>query len=761
MRVYFPLMTALLFLLFAERLAAKGTLQSKLDSLAKAVENAKPDTNKVNLLNQLAFKSSTADAKQSLKYAEEAYALASKLNWTKGMAWAIAYKGSGYRDLAEYDKAKQCMREGLRLFESINETLGVAAFTCNLGSVLQEEDLLDSALYYMQLALKLDEKHGYKKYAAIVTNNIADIYHMKKDHEQAIKYQEISIALNTELGDEDGLAANYNSMGVIYDNLGDYPRALANYLKMLKIAEKKGDNWAMAVAHVNVGSLYFTHHDYTNALLQYEKALQFMEKAGRKKNGAIILSNIGSVYCDGLGEYEKSLHYFLQAMEIHEEVGNKFGKGLALGNIGIALKQMKQYEAAATCYNASMMITKEIGDETGTATNLKDLAGICLAIIKDPKGQPIPLSRGLEDSLKRMLMKYNTTYKLPTGKSELLKAAINYQEAGLKIAKETEEPLLMRQCYEGLATSYRMNGNFKAALEAADNYRAIKDSAFSTETEKKILQQSLKFDFEKKEAVAKVEQEKKDELTAKELQRQKMMRNGFLGGFAVMVLFAGVFLKQRNHIKEGKKQSDELLLNILPAEVAEELKAKGRAEAKLIEEVTVLFTDFKGFTQLSEKLSPRALVAEINDCFSAFDHIMQKHGVEKIKTIGDAYMAAGGLPTPNKTHAEDVVKAAVEIQEYMRKHKAEKEKRGELFFEIRIGVHTGPVVAGIVGVKKFQYDIWGDTVNTASRMESGGSEGKVNISESTYAIVKDKFNCEYRGEIDVKGKGLLKMYFVG
>ncbi len=218
--------------------------------------------------------------------------------------------------------------------------------------------------------------------------------------------------------------------------------------------------------------------------------------------------------------------------------------------------------------------------------------------------------------------------------------------------------------------------------------------------------------------------------------------------------------EQKTYLEIEKQKSDKLLLNILPQEVAEELKTKGHADAKQFDEVTVLFTDFKDFTRLSEKMTPRELVEEIHAYFKEFDKIIDKYGIEKIKTIGDSYLCAGGLPVPNRTHAVDVVNAAIEIQAYTARRIEDKAAEGKEPFAVRIGIHTGSVVAGIVGIKKFAYDIWGDTVNTASRLENSSEAGKINISSATYKLVKDKFNCQYRGKIQTKGKGGIDMYYV-
>jgi class 3 adenylate cyclase len=218
-------------------------------------------------------------------------------------------------------------------------------------------------------------------------------------------------------------------------------------------------------------------------------------------------------------------------------------------------------------------------------------------------------------------------------------------------------------------------------------------------------------------------------------------------------------VEQREELKLDKINIDKLLLNILPVSVAKELKENGFVKPVYYNSATIVFTDFVGFTKISEILTPEELVAELDKLFSIFDHVMDKYSLEKLKTIGDSYMFVGGVPIASNNHAIECVLAAIEIQDQMSRVNDEKDKMGKPIFELRIGVNTGPLMAGVVGEKKFVYDVWGDSVNLASRMESSGERGLVNISKSTYEIVKDFFETEVRGEIFAKNKGVVKMYF--
>jgi len=224
--------------------------------------------------------------------------------------------------------------------------------------------------------------------------------------------------------------------------------------------------------------------------------------------------------------------------------------------------------------------------------------------------------------------------------------------------------------------------------------------------------------------------------------------------------FQNILNEQNIVIQNEKDKSDKLLLNILPVEIAEELKETGAIEAHQFEKVTVLFTDFVNFTGISELLTPQQLVAEIHHCFKNFDEIIERNGLEKIKTIGDAYLAVSGLPKSNTHYPKNAVKAAIEIIEFIESYKKEKQFLDNAGWGVRIGINSGPVIAGIVGVKKFAYDIWGDTVNTAARMEQCSEPGKINVSINTFELVKNDFTFNHRGKIEAKNKGMIDMYFV-
>jgi class 3 adenylate cyclase len=220
-------------------------------------------------------------------------------------------------------------------------------------------------------------------------------------------------------------------------------------------------------------------------------------------------------------------------------------------------------------------------------------------------------------------------------------------------------------------------------------------------------------------------------------------------------------LQHKNKIIADEKQRcDDLLLNILPAEVMEELKETGKTTAKNYDLVTVLFADIKDFTSIVENLSPEELVSGIDEYFEMFDRIVEKYGVEKIKTVGDAYICVSGLPVANSSNPVTIVNVGLEMIEAVKELSEKRKNLGQVAFELRIGIHSGPVVAGVVGVKKFAYDIWGDTVNMAARMQQHGEPGCVNISNTTHDLVKHRFNCTSRGLMEAKHKGMVDMYFV-
>lgn len=607
-------------------------------------------------------------------------------------------------------------------------SLVIVLLLANISSYAQKQgpELIDSLIHELSKAKADTIKVQYMSQISFAYSNI--------NPDSGLIFGNRALDLAKKIKWEKGIGNAYYFRGSNYISLSKLPEGLDDYFNAMRYFENLGDSNKLAGALSNIGVIYGYQQKKDKALEYFLKALEVIRKVKPRSNfEAAHLGNIGITYFDKY-EYAKALDYNMQALSILKELNNVEMLPSNLISIASIYLETKDNLNALHYAKQAFDLATEIGNENVLAQCYYVKGNAILRIVAQNSQQ---LLDSMYDGSKELALK-DARANLDTALTKLIELGDKIQLASL---------------YRSFVELEEFQGNYQKAFYYLKLNKTIDDSLFTADNNDKIMQSAMQYEFDKKEATAKLEQEKKDAI-------QRNIRNSIAAGLIGTLVFLIVVYRQRNKISKARKRSDELLLNILPEEVAEELKEKGSADAKLIEEVTVLFTDFKGFTQLSEKLSPKELVAEINECFSAFDHIMQKHGVEKIKTIGDAYMAAGGLPTANATHANDVVLSAMEIQQFMHEHKAKREAAGQLFFEIRIGVHTGPVVAGIVGVKKFAYDIWGDTVNTASRMESSGEAGKVNISESTYELVRDRFNCTHRGKIQAKGKGEIDMYFV-
>ena len=584
---------------------------------------------------------------------------------------------------------------------------------CVLLPICAQQNVIDSLKKHLEVATLPEQ---------ITINYLIAAEYFDVLPDSAIHYYTIGLRICQQTRNDTFAAKCLNRIGILNFNAGDYDLAISGLYDALKIFERTGDSLRIVRCLQYLSMAYNEQGMFDKATDFAQRSLDFSLGLEDKGFIATAMTIVGSTYY-AQSNYDKALNYFQQGLQMMEEINDTQGIADALNNVALIYEEKGNPAKALEYHQRSLSLAKEIGD-----------------------------SRYIAASYHNIGLVYSSLKSYPV--------AIAYLDSSIILAKEGDDKFFLKESYKSLAELYSDIGNFELAYYTQQKYSALNDTLMSEENKRQFAEMNAKYETEKKDNQINL-LNKDSQIREEKLRKQKFVRNSFMGGFTIVLLFAGVFFIQRNKIKKGKQRSDELLLNILPEEVADELKAKGSAAAKQFENVTVMFTDMKDFTRISETLSPTELVQSIHACFTAFDEIISKYNLEKIKTIGDAYMCAGGMPIASMTHAMDVVKAAREIRDFMAKRNVrDKSDDNAPVFEIRIGIHTGPVVAGIVGTRKFAYDIWGDTVNIAARMESSGEAGKINISASTFDLVKDKFTCVYRGKIKAKNKGEIDMYFV-
>jgi adenylate cyclase len=672
----------------------------KIDSLLHQLSTAPADSNKIKILLGLSEYTECADSGRKILYATQAVSLAGSINWPKGVM------------------------------------LG----KCKLGTIYDKCE------------------HDYSK---------------------SLKYFHEYLDLAIDLQDNESEADALSSIAIDENLSGHYYPAIEYYGKSLQKTSRTDLKIGMLGT---IGTIFYDLGDYQNAQQYYGQALNTLEQlmAGQQKKTiedtltlCYLLTKTGNIYTS-MAAYDKALEKYRAAFDLSSKTDDTYSQVFALKNIGRVYELRKDLVTARACYVQSLEKLKIVGQPVVQAEMQNRLANI-FALTGNADSAIVCATDALrllntaeikcERADKYILLSqaYLALGKAYTLQNNYHKAIENLEQA-LALSDESGSMEARSETWNQFHITYSRMKQPEKALVAYKHFIGIRDSIYSLAKAREVTANIMRSEFRSEQLADSLRQtDAKNRLNLK-LHRQKWISFSGMAGFFLVVLFSFViyrsYKKERKTnqiIQTEKKKSDDLLLNILPKEVADELKSKGRAQAKEFDHVTVMFVDFVNFTGTTEKMTPQELVDELDACFSAFDNIVTRNHMEKIKTIGDAHLSISGLPVPNERHGYDAVKAALEIKEFMEMRNNE---QGARTFNFRVGIHSGSVVAGIVGLKKFAYDIWGDAVNTAARMEQNSEPGRINISQTTYEQVKEQFSCICRGEIEAKGKGKLKMYYV-
>ena len=570
--------------------------------------------------------------------------------------------------------------------------------TCFQFLWCQDQKMADS----LEIIYKKDRVTGIEKLKLLKDLSFNQV----TDLEASLKYAEELIKLSKAQENYKYLASGYLQKGNTHRLAGNLDNALEAFFKSIDASINAENKIGEGIANMAVADTYSEMGNSDNAAIYYFKAINILRQTDHPIALATALINAGDEAFNN-EDYELALQYFKESGEIFKKEDYLIGTAYNLGNMGMVYAEQGKDSLAKSNINEAIVILEDLEDYYAISEYLTYMSDIYLKQGNDNASLDYAL-RSLE-----LAQKYG------------LKKQIS--ESNLKLSE-----------------LYELEGKLPESYAFYKDHITYRDSFVNLENVANMADIRTDFEVSQKQAEVNLLNQQK---------RNQLIMLGFTG-FLLLTLF----LSYRSISKE-KRRSEALLLNILPEETARELKKNGKVKAKKFDSVTVLFTDFVAFTRYAESLSPEELVESVDFYFSKFDEIMETHGLEKIKTIGDAYMSAGGLKNPNSDHAGRMLKAAFDISEFVKAAKAETDN-DHTRFDIRIGINTGPVVAGVVGTKKFSYDIWGDSVNIAARMESNSEPGKINISHSTYSLIKDNFECEFRGAQKVKNKGEMRMYWV-
>ncbi len=706
-------------------LYCRGNFSQALDHLRRAlsiyesIDDCRNIANASGAIGSVLY--SLSDYPGALSYHNRALALYEELGDRRGVARTLGNIGNVHAITGDYQACLDHLQRSLKLHEELGNLSGVANLTGNVGNFYNLTGNNDLALEHFRRALAIYEQLGDRSGVAFVTTNMGNAYWSIGDFPAALEHFRRARSISEDIGDRDAAARVIGNIGVVYEGSGDYPLALEHFRRSLELLQDIGNRSGAALAVGNIGDVYFRTGNYPEALEHHYRAMAMHEELGEPRRVAVITCKIGNLY-NSTGDYPAALDHYRRALTMYEDLDDHAGSAEVICNIGVVYENTGDYEVALDHYRRALELRGEGGNRGFTSVLHSNIATTLLK-----------LNRHVEASL--LLEKQDVAgIDDPTIRAEYHRnrATLSEYEGDLEAAGE--------HLHRALA----LVKNIGARAETADYHKALRDLA--------LKQNSLADYVEHNNEYQRITEEVNGRDTATRLAMQAKQRE--------------IDAREREHA-----QHMAVLHSTLPKNIADRV-ARGETVNDHYEYASVLFLDIVGFTAISDIIPPGHVVHLLSQIFSTLDEVCKGHGVTKIKTIGDSYMAVAGVPDVLEDHAQRAALCAADMLSALNALVISMPPElGDTLWiqdvreiQVRIGLHCGPVTAGVIGTERLQYDVWGDTVNVASRMESTGEPGRIHVSEAFADALRSapyhNFTLTERGTIDVKGKGAMMTYWL-
>ncbi len=748
-------------------------------------------------VDNLLLQARQADQNTQRSLADRALTLARDIHYDGGLVRASLLLGEIAMRENKNEEALQYYLEAESKVPATGNQVTLVLINTALGDLFFREKLYETARRYYRSVLAMQPQD----FPTMEKTADACLYDLKYDSAEI--YYKTLIVKYREEGNNPHLVQIYQKLASAYDQKGDAGKSLYYYLPIETLIERYGSTQEKSLLYNNLGRQYATLGDYSKALKYFHDA-ELLCVYIPCDYPEVLYANLG-IALHNTGDSKLGIQYLMKARAIladHRDIpalanlehliagvyfrNNDLYNALTHNDLAIKYaRDTKQKTVLANAYRTAADLYHGLYDFEKAFEyyrqylNELDSSRVEEQVRQQRLDQQRSLLSNAEGQIKYLIARQNfkdLEFQQVRYEQERLKL-IN-EKLALEISKSEDKALLLEKQKE--VDQAQLRARSMQVLQARQEARLAAQQLDAEKKDRVIvnLRQQDQIDRAQRFADSTQRAQQVEILDLKIRQQDVFQRFAYGLGSALLIILGllgmGFWFARRansrlnlqnrkiqaqnREIEAERGKSDQLLLNILPEEIAQELKTKGYAKPRLYESASVLFTDFVNFTRLSSTLLPEDLIDELNECFLAFDLICDKFGLEKIKTIGDAFMCVGGLPIPNTSHPQDAVRAALEMNNWIQVRNRDNPKA--IFKEMRIGIHTGPVVAGVIGKNKFAFDIWGDAVNLAARLEELGEPGKVNISSTTAAAIGDEFTLYFRGEKEVHNKGLVTMYFV-